>query len=145
MATGNKRAPTGASVDAFIDGVGDARQREDCRRLVALLSGITGHPPMMWGSSIIGFGSYHYRYDSGREGDVGILGFSPRSRELAIYFVNGLSLYTHELANLGPHRNGKACLYVKNLDAIDLDVLSRMLTHAYADISSRNDPVGRAQ
>ena len=143
MATGNKIVPTGASVDAFIERVDDARQREDCRRLVALLSRISGQSPMMWGPSIIGFGRYHYRYESGREGDASVLGFSPRSRELAIYFANGLSLYTHELANLGPHRNGKACLYVKNLDAIDLDVLTRMLTHAYADISSRGEGVGR--
>jgi len=143
MATGNKISPTGASVDAFIEGLSDARQREDCRRLVELLSTISGHAPVMWGARIIGFGRYHYRYESGREGDASVLGFSPRSRELAIYFANGLSLYTHELANLGPHRNGKACLYVKNLDAIDLDVLTRMLTHAYADISSRGEGVGR--
>lgn len=138
-------APTGASVDDFVEQVIDPQQREDCRRLIALLSRISGHPPVMWGPSIIGFDSYHYRYESGREGDMCTLGFSPRSKELAIYFVNGLSLYAHELANLGPHRAAKSCLYVKRLDGIDLDVLTRMLEHAYADISAHHGRMGRAQ
>lgn len=138
-------APTDASVDAFIEQVIDPQQREDSRRLIALMSRVSGHPPMMWGPSIIGFDSYHYRYESGREGHMCTLGFSPRSKELAIYFVNGLSLYAHELANLGPHRPAKSCLYVRRLDGVDLDVLTRMLEHAYADISARHGEMGRAQ
>ncbi len=138
-------APTDASVEAFIENVIDPQQREDSRGLIAWMSRVSGHPPMMWGPSIIGFDSYHYRYESGREGHMCTLGFSPRSKELAIYFVNGLSLYAHELANLGPHRAAKSCLYVKRLDGVDLDVLTRMLEHAYADISARHGEMGRAQ
>lgn len=135
MAAGST-APTGASVDDFINGLGDAKQREDANTLVEVMSRISGQQPAMWGSSIVGFDSYHYRYETGREGDMCTLGFSPRSKEFAIYFVNGLSIYAHELANLGPHRNGKSCLYVKRLDAIDVEVLTRMLEHAYADITA---------
>lgn len=144
MAAGTT-APTGASVDDFVEQLIDPQQREDCRRLITLLRRISGHPPAMWGPSIIGFDSYNYRYESGREGDMCTLGFAPRNRDLAIYFVNGLSLYAHELANLGPHRAGKTCLYVKRLDGIDLDVLTRMLEHAYADISARHGEMGRAR
>lgn len=138
MATGST-APTGASVDDFINGLSDATQRADATTLVALMERISGQPPVMWGSSIVGFDSYHYRYETGREGDMCTLGFSPRSKEFAIYFSNGLSLYAHELANLGPHRNGKSCLYVKRLDAVDVEVLTRMLEHAYADITASHD------
>lgn len=135
MAAGST-APTGASVDDFINGLDHQSQRADAKRLVELMSRISGKPPVMWGSSIVGFDRYHYRYETGREGDMCTIGFSPRSKEFAIYFVNGLSIYAHELANLGPHRNGKSCLYVKRLDAVDLDVLTRMLEHAYADVTA---------
>lgn len=145
MAASNGTAPTDASVDAFVEHLDDPQQQADSRRLISLMTRISGHQPVMWGSSIIGFDSYHYRYDTGREGDTCTLGFSPRSKELAIYFVNGLSIYAHELANLGPHRSGKSCLYVKRLDRVDLDVLTRMLEHAYADISARHGGAGRAQ
>ena len=144
MAAGTT-APTGASVDDFVTRLVDPQQREDCRRLIALMSRISGHPPVMWGPGIIGFDTYHYRYESGREGDMCTLGFAPRNRDLAIYFVNGLSLYAHELENLGPHRAAKTCLYVRRLDGVDLDVLTRMLTHAYADITARHGQLGRAE
>ncbi len=143
MAASNSTAPTDASVDAFIEQLDDPQQQADSRRLISLMTRITGHQPVIWGTRIVGFDSYHYRYDTGREGDMCTLGFSPRSKELAIYFVNGLSIYAHELANLGPHRNGKSCLYVKRLDRVDLDVLTRMLEHAYADISASHDGMGR--
>ncbi len=137
MAAGTT-APTGASVDEFVAQLVDSQQREDSRRLIALMEQISGHPPVMWGSSIIGFDSYHYRYETGREGDMCTLGFAPRARDLALYFVNGLTLYAHELENLGPHRAAKSCLYVRRLDGVDIDVLTRMLTHAYADITARH-------
>ncbi len=144
MAAGTT-APTGASVDEFVAQLADSQQREDSRRLIALMEQISGHPPVMWGSSIIGFDSYHYRYETGREGDMCTLGFAPRSRDLALYFVNGLTLYAHELENLGPHRAAKSCLYVRRLDGVDIDVLTRMLTHAYADISARHGRTGPAE
>ena len=144
MAAGTT-APTGASVDEFVAKLADSQQREDSRRLIALMEQISGHPPVMWGSSIIGFDSYHYRYETGREGDMCTLGFAPRSRDLALYFVNGLTLYAHELENLGPHRAAKSCLYVRRLDGVDIDVLTRMLTHAYADISARHGRTGPAE
>ena len=144
MAAGTT-APTGASVDEFVAQLADSQQREDSRRLIALMEQISGHPPVMWGSSIIGFDSYHYRYETGREGDMCTLGFAPRSRDLALYFVNGLTLYAHELENLGPHRAAKSCVYVRRLDGVDIDVLTRMLTHAYADISARHGRTGPAE
>ena len=144
MAAGTT-APTGASVDEFVAQLADSQQREDSRRLIALMEQISGHPPVMWGSSIIGFDSYHYRHETGREGDMCTLGFAPRSRDLALYFVNGLTLYAHELENLGPHRAAKSCVYVRRLDGVDIDVLTRMLTHAYADISTRHGRTGPAE
>ncbi len=123
----------------------DAVTAADADVLVDLMRRITGHEPVVHNVATLGFDSYHYRYESGREGDMCTLGFAPRNRDLAIYFVNGLSLYAHELENLGPHRAAKTCLYVRRLDGVDLDVLTRMLTHAYADITARHGQLGRAE
>lgn len=125
--TANKTTQTEESVDAFVDGVEDEERRRDCRALLALLRDVTGEEPRMWGSSMVGFGTYHYRYDSGREGDSFLAGFSPRKRELSIYVMAGLDRYEAELARLGRHRTGKSCLYVRRLADVDLDVLREML------------------
>ena len=122
-----KTKPSGASVEAFLEGVGDEARREDCRTLLALMRRVTGAEPEMWGPSIVGFGSYHYRYASGREGDWFLTGFSPRKRDLTLYVMAGFEGYEDLLARLGPHKTGKSCLYVKRLADLDLEVLEALI------------------
>lgn len=122
-----KTQPTAASVDAFLDAVEDERKREDARTVAAMMAEITGAPAQMWGSSIVGFGSYHYRYESGREGDFMETGFSPRQRALTLYIMAGFSEYGDLLAKLGKHTTGKSCLYVKRLSDVDQDVLRQLV------------------
>ena len=120
--------PTEASVAEFLARVPDERRREDAHRLCALMQEITGEPPVMWGSSIIGFGSYHYRYPSGHEGDSALASFAPRSQHLVIYLVGEFtSRYQSVLARLGPHKTGKGCLYLKRLDDVDYGALRELI------------------
>ncbi len=118
---------TGAPVDEFLARVPD-EQRGDARRLCALMQDISGEPLAMWGTSIIGFGTYHYRYPSGREGDSPLASFSPRSRHLAIYLIGEFeSRHQSVLTRLGPHKTGKGCLYIKRLDQVDQDALRELI------------------
>ena len=120
--------PTGTPVAEFLARVPDQRRREDARRLCALMQEITGEPPAMWGTSIVGFGSYHYRYASGREGDSALASFSPRSQHLAIYLVGEFTeRHQSALARLGPHQTGKGCLYLKHLDDVDIGALRELI------------------
>ena len=132
-----KTRPTASSVDAFIDAVDDDCKRADCRTVAQMMTEITGAPGVMWGSSIVGFGDYHYRYASGREGDFFEAGFSPRRRALTIYVMAGFSEYDDLLARLGKYTTGKSCLYVKRLADVDLDVLREMLTRSVAFIRAK--------
>jgi hypothetical protein len=119
---------TDASVEAFLDDIPNERRRDDARRLCAMMRDITGEAPAMWGTSIIGFGSYHYRYASGREGDSALASFSPRSQHLVIYLVGEFeNRYQSLLARLGPHKTGKGCLYLKRLDDVDQDALRELI------------------
>jgi Domain of unknown function (DU1801) len=128
VASAAKMVPTSADVDAFIDAVPDEHRRSDARELCELMQSITGEPPVMWGPSIVGFGSYHYRYESGRTGDAPLAGFSPRKANLVVYLVGGYQdRYPKLLDNLGPHKTGKACLYLKRLGDVDLDVLRQLV------------------
>lgn len=122
-----KTVPTDASVDAFIDAVEDEERRQDCRTVAAMMAEVTAAPARMWGPSIVGFGSYHYRYPSGREGDFMEIGFSPRKRALTIYVMAGFSDYEALLAKLGRHSTGKSCLYLKRLADVDLAVLRELV------------------
>lgn len=122
----NKTQPTTASVDDFLAGLTE-RRRTEASTLIGLMRRITGAEPVMWGPSIIGFGSVHYRYDSGREGDMPVLGFSPRKARLTIYFSEGFDRYGEQLAKLGKHSISVSCLYATKLADIDLDVLTTML------------------
>ena len=132
---------TGASVAEFLDRVPDELRREDAHRLCALMQEITGNPPAMWGTSIIGFGRYHYRYASGREGDGPLAGFSPRGQHLVIYLVGEFE-HRHQqtLARLGPHKAGKGCLYIKRLDDIDLDALRELIDRSVRIRKALNRP-----
>ena len=119
---------TDASVEAFVARVPDERRREDAHQLSAMMQEITGEPPAMWGTSIIGFGAYHYRYASGREGDAPLASFSPRSQHLAIYLVGEFEeRHQSVLARLGPYKAGKGCLYLKRLGDVDHDALRELI------------------
>ena len=120
--------PTSADVDAFIDAVPVEHRRSDARQLCELMQSVTGEPPRMWGPSILGFGSYHYRYESGRTGDSPLAAFSPRKANLVVYLVAGFEdRYPELLDKLGPHTTGKTCLYLKRLGDVDLDVLRQLV------------------
>jgi Domain of unknown function (DU1801) len=120
--------PTDAPVAEFLARVPDEQRREDARRLCAVMRDITGEPPVMWGASIVGFGLYHYRYASGREGDSPLAGFSPRRQYLAIYLIGEFeSRHRSALARLGPYRTGKGCLYIRRLDRVDPAALRELI------------------
>ena len=122
-----KTKKTDASVDAFIEKVTDDRTRRDCRAVIDMMREITGEPPKMWGASIVGFGSYHYKYASGREGDWMLTGFSPRKQNLTLYIMAGFAEHEALLAKLGKHKTGKSCLYVKTLDDVHLPTLRKLI------------------
>lgn len=121
-------SPTGGSVDAFLASVADEGRRGDAERLCALMLDITGEPATLWGSGIIGFGRYHYRYDSGHEGDSALVSFAPRKEHLVLYLASGFeSRYPDALSRLGPHKTGKGCLYLKRLADVDEDALRALI------------------
>lgn len=123
----NKTVPTNAKVSAFLAKERDPKRRADCETLVALMSDVTGEPAVMWGSSIVGFGTFHYRYDSGREGDSMVIGFSPRKAALSIYAMGGVWGDPGRLTALGKCTAGGSCLYVKSLADIRLPALRAAL------------------
>ncbi|MBT8301536.1 MAG: DUF1801 domain-containing protein, partial [Maribacter sp.] len=109
----------------------DEIQRQDSVKLVDLMKEITGEDPVMWGPSIIGFGSYHYKYDSGREGDMLLTGFSPRKQNLSLYIMAGFSNYGNLMQKLGKYKTGKSCLYIKRLSEINIDVLKELIKASF--------------
>jgi len=120
----NKTAETTANVEDFIHSFADSEEKKkDSFRLIALMREVTAFEPRMWGPSIIGFGSYHYKYKSGHEGDAPLVGFSPRKKEISLYVFTGLEKHEYLLDNLGKFKRGKACIYVKKLSDIDQDQL----------------------
>jgi hypothetical protein len=134
----NKTVPTDKSVEKFIDKVQDKRKREDSRTIMELMQRVTEEPPQMWGSSIVGFGSYHYRYESGREGDMPLVGFSPRVQNLTLYIMDGFDAYDSLLEKLGKYKTGKSCLYIKRLDDVDMDVLERLVSDSVEHMRRTN-------
>lgn len=124
------------SVEAFIDAIEDEGRREDCRTLRTMLSEVTGDSGAMWGTSIVGFGDHHFEYESGREGDWFKIGFAPRKQALTLYIMPGFDGYDGLLGRLGKHTTGKACLYVKRLSDIDLDVLRQLAEASVKRVSS---------
>ncbi len=127
----NKTKPTEASVVEFINTVENEKRRRDAFRALELLKRITGHEPKMWGDTLIGFDEYHYKYDSGREGDMLAIGFSPRKANIVFYLMPGYQDFGKQLEKLGKHKLGKSCLYLTDLDKVDMDVLEEMCTIAY--------------
>ena len=129
-----KTTPTTASVDAFLDALDDADKQHDSRVVAAMMTEVAGAPATMWGTSIVGFGNYHYRYASGREGDFFETGFAPRKRALTLYIMAGFSQYEALLGRLGKFTTGKSCLYVKRLADVDMGVLRELVAHSVAAI-----------
>ncbi|MGM0930381.1 MAG: DUF1801 domain-containing protein [Actinomycetota bacterium] len=132
----NKTAPTDVPVEAFLASVEHPVRRQDGETLVELMRDITGHEPVMWGPSIIGFGSYHYKYASGHEGDAVAVGFSPRKGNLALYGLTYAPESAPLLERLGKHKTGAACLYVNKLADIDLDVLKELIELGYRTMTT---------
>jgi len=123
----NKTVETSNSVENFINALDNERKRKDSRDMITLMKKITGSEPKMWGTSLVGFGTYHYKYASGREGDFFITGFSPRKSAFTVYIMPGFDGYQEHLAKLGPYKTGKSCLYLKNLDVVDRGVLEEII------------------
>ena len=121
-----KTKPTEVSVDDFLDAVPDSQRREDGKRVRAMMERLSGEPARMWGPSIVGFGTCHYKYDSGREGDMPRLGFSPRAKELALYITSEFDRYRELMDRLGKYKTGKSCLYIKRLSDVDEEVLEQL-------------------
>jgi hypothetical protein len=134
----NKTKPTKLSVAAFIDAIPDSTRRADAKALVKLMQNAAGEKPKMWGPSIIGFGSYHYRYDSGREGDMPLIGFSPRKAATVVYGLIGSTDSKALLPKLGKHTTGKGCLYVKKLADVDQQVLETLIAKSLGAMRTQN-------
>ena len=135
----NRTQASDADVAAFLAGVDLARRREDGLRLDALFRRATGWRPAMWGPSIVGYGRYHYRYDSGREGEFLATGFSPRKASLVVYVMPGYGDFGDILDRLGKHRLGKSCLYINKMADIDAAVLEELIRAGLSDLATRRD------
>ena len=133
-----KTRRTARSVEAFLRGVKDETRRKDCRAVLATMRRVTGAKPEMWGPSIVGFGSYHYRYASGREGDFFLTGFSPRKQNLTLYIMSGFKGAEPLLKKLGRHTTGSSCLYIKGLADVDPGVLERLVARSVARMRKRH-------
>jgi hypothetical protein len=135
--TENKTVPTNQSVEDFLNAIDDEQKRKDSFALLNLMREVTDLEPRMWGSSIVGFGSYHYKYASGREGDTIVAGFSPRKQNLTIYNMGGVDPDDDLFKNLGKHTSGKGCLYIKRLDDVDLPTLKRLIEVSFTRTRAR--------
>jgi hypothetical protein len=133
----NKTVPTDQSVDDFLNAVPDERKRKDSFAILELMKQVTDLEPQMWGDKIVGFGSYHYKYESGREGDMMLTGFSPRKQNLSLYIMGGLENYRDLLEKLGKHSTGGSCLYIKRLDDVDLSTLKRLIDESVQRIRQK--------
>ena len=122
-----KTKPTQQSVQDFLDNVDNEQVRDDCYTLIKLMKKVTGSEPKMWGPSIIGFGKYHYKYDSGHEGDSCLTGFSPRKQNISLYVMAGIMDHQDLLKDLGKHKAAKGCLYIKKLDDVNMSVLEKLV------------------
>jgi hypothetical protein len=133
-----KTKPTRASLGSYMAGIEDDDRRRDCKDLAAMMKRITGRNPKMWGTSIVGFGSYHYKYDSGHEGDCCAVGFSSRKGNISVYLNAGYEAKSRKLlSRLGKHKTAKACLYIKRLSDVQIPILERLVAQAVAATKGR--------
>ena len=127
MTSALKTQKNKASVKEFLDKVPDERRKKDARAVSALMEEVTGEKPAMWGASLVGFGSYHYKYASGQEGDWPLVGFAPRKDNLTLYIMPGFKEYSGLLEKLGKHKTGRSCLYIKSLDDVHVPTLKTLV------------------
>lgn len=135
----NKTRPTGADVVNFLNAVENEQRRSDSFEVLEIMKELTGYEPEMWGPSIVGFGSYHYKYETGREGDMLITGFSPRKQALTLYIMGGFGRYDDLMQQLGKYKTGKSCLYVKKLSDVDRSVLKDLITESVSHVQQKYD------
>ena len=133
----NKTVPTQLKVQDYLNAIEDPQRKEDCMKIHDIMKKITGREPRMWGTSIVGFGTYHYKYESGREGNMLMTGFSNRKQAITLYILGGLKKRAEQLEKLGPHKNGKSCLYVKRLSDIDTDILTEMIQDDFDHVQEK--------
>src|SRR5690606_40081585 len=138
-----KTRPTGASIDAYLASRASPEQLQDCKAIVAICKRVTGKPPRMWGPSIVGYGTYTYTYASGHSGDMCLVGFAVRGRELVIYITGESPEQRKRLAKLGKHRFGKSCLYVKRLADLDVQVLEALIAGSVKEVERRYPATGK--
>ena len=131
-----KTKPTNESVEEFLNRIPEAERREDCFAVAKMMEEITGEKPKMWGPSIVGFGSYHYKYGSGREGDWMMTGFSPRKKDLTLYLMMGLEKHSDLIEKLGKCSHAKSCLYIKRLSDIHLPTLKKLIKVSVKDLKA---------
>ena len=132
-----KTKKTTKSVSKFLNGIENETRRADAKKVAALMEEVTGEKPKMWGESIVGYGSYHYKYASGREGDWFVAGFSPRKASLTLYIMSGFAGYEGLMKKLGKHKTGKSCLYINRIDDVDTKVLRRLVKESVAHVKKR--------
>lgn len=137
MASEPKTKKNSASVAAYLAGIADPARRADCKRVAAMMRAVTGERPSMWGTSIVGFGAYRYQYESGRTGDWPITGFSSRKQDLTLYIMPGFRRYDALLSQLGKHKHGKSCLFIKRLSDVDFDVLTELVRESVAAMETK--------
>ena len=133
-----KTKPNDASVETFLNSVENEKRRQDSFVILEMMKKITGEKPKMWGGSIVGFGTYHYKYDSGREGDWFVAGFSPRKQNLTLYIMAGFRRYDELLSKLGKYKHGKSCLYINKLEDVNMKVLKELVSQSVEYVSSLN-------
>jgi hypothetical protein len=131
-----KTRPTAESVEKFVNRIADEQRRKDCFRVLEIMKAVTKVEPAMWGTSIVGFGRHNYKYESGTKGEWFLCGFSPRKQDLTLYLMSGLERYSELLKKLGKHKTGRACLYIKKLDDVDLPTLKTLIKESVADIQA---------
>jgi hypothetical protein len=134
----NKTKPTNSSVTAFLNKIRDEQLRDDCFAILEMMRKVSSSEPVMWGSAIVGFGTYHYVYESGREGDTVVIGFSPRKQNISIYLMGGLGNVQEELPALGKYKTGKGCLYIKSLSDVDVKVLRKVFAKAFKETTRKS-------
>jgi hypothetical protein len=133
----NKTTQTVNSITDFLNAVADETKRNDSFRLIELIKNKTGFEPVLWGTSIVGFGSYHYKYDSGHEGDAPLIGFSPRKETISLYLSLKSDQREELLPKFGKHKTGKSCIYIKKLDDVNIEVLNEMLVFSVENKTSK--------
>ena len=133
-----KTTPNDRSIEAFLDGIGDEKKKRDSYRILELMRQVTGEEAQMWGDSIVGFGSYHYKYASRREGDWFLTGFSPRKQAITLYIMAGFDQYEALMSQLGYYKTGKSCLYIKKLEDIDLPTLCELVKQSVEHMVKTN-------